>query len=73
MEVRLLKNLEYQSVYLFIKARKSYQQTLIKTCLSIQSFPTYMLIDKEGNISTMKAPRPSDQDKLTATINDMLK
>jgi len=32
-----------------------------------------MLIDKEGNISTMKAQRPSDQDKLTATINEMLK
>jgi thiol-disulfide isomerase/thioredoxin len=49
------------------------QQSLIETRLSIQSFPTYMLIDKDGNISTMKAPRPSDGEKLIATINDMLK
>jgi thiol-disulfide isomerase/thioredoxin len=49
------------------------QQSSIETRLSIKSFPTYMLIDKEGNISTMKAPRPSDQEKLIATINDMLK
>ena len=49
------------------------QQSIIETRLSIQSFPTYMLIDKEGNISTMKAPRPSDQEKLIATINDMLR
>ena len=49
------------------------QQSLIETRLAIQSFPTYMLIDKGGNISTMKAPRPSDQEKLIATVNEMLK
>lgn len=34
------------------------QQAAIEKYLEVHSFPTYMLIDKEGNIVNRKAPRP---------------
>ncbi|WP_029277775.1 thioredoxin-like domain-containing protein [Pedobacter borealis] len=48
------------------------QQNMIETRFSINSFPTYILIDKEGNVNTMKAPRPSDKEQLVAAVNTLL-
>ncbi|MBT2589389.1 hypothetical protein J7E50_04115 [Pedobacter sp. ISL-68] len=45
---------------------------MIETRFSINSFPTYILIDKEGNVNTMKAPRPSDKEQLVAAVNTLL-
>ena len=49
------------------------QQRLIENRFSINSFPTYMLIDKEGNIVTMNAPRPSDPNGLGRAVRELLK
>lgn len=48
------------------------QQNMIETRLSINSFPTYILIDKEGNVNTMKAPRPSNKEQLVTAVNTLL-
>jgi len=48
------------------------QQNMIERRFSINSFPTYILIDKEGNVNTMKAPRPSDKDQLVVAVNNLL-
>ncbi|WP_316841973.1 TlpA disulfide reductase family protein [Pedobacter gandavensis] len=48
------------------------QQYMLERRLSISSFPTYLLIDKQGNVTSMKAPRPSDRVKLVETIKGML-
>ena len=48
------------------------QQKLLERRLTINSFPTYLIIDKEGNVKTMKAPRPSDKDNLVKAISELL-
>ena len=48
------------------------QQSMLERKLSINSFPTYMIIDKEGNIVNSKAPSPKDKDGLIAEINRLL-
>ncbi|MBO9674545.1 MAG: redoxin family protein [Sphingobacteriaceae bacterium] len=48
------------------------QQNMLETRLSVNSFPTYILIDKEGNVNTMKAPRPSNKDLLVSAVNTLL-
>lgn len=47
------------------------QQLLLERRLSISSFPTYMLVDKSGNISTTKAPRPSNLNALVSKVNEL--
>jgi len=49
------------------------QQSLIERRLSVKGFPTFMLIDKEGNIVNTAAPRPSEKDKLVSSVSDLLK
>ncbi|WP_316824572.1 TlpA disulfide reductase family protein [Pedobacter miscanthi] len=48
------------------------QQNMIETRFSINGFPTYILIDKEGNVNTMKAPRPSNKEDLVTAVNTLL-
>jgi thiol-disulfide isomerase/thioredoxin len=48
------------------------QQYLIESRLSIKAFPTYILIDKEGNIVNSAAPRPSNPMGLLKEIDTML-
>jgi thiol-disulfide isomerase/thioredoxin len=50
----------------------SEQQSILENRLSITSFPTYILIDRDGNINTMKPPRPSDNKVLVAAIDKLL-
>nr|WP_068891105.1 TlpA disulfide reductase family protein [Pedobacter panaciterrae] len=51
----------------------SEQQSLIERRFSIKGFPTYMLVDKEGNMSTTDAPRPSNPSGLAETVGNLLK
>lgn len=39
----------------------------------IEGFPTYMLLDKQGNLHTLKAPRPSDGQTLIRLLNELTK
>jgi thiol-disulfide isomerase/thioredoxin len=48
------------------------QQGMIERRISINSFPTFILMDKDGTIVNMKAPRPSDKNKLVGEINKLL-
>ncbi|KOH46124.1 TlpA family protein disulfide reductase [Sunxiuqinia dokdonensis] len=48
------------------------QQAMIERRLSVRSFPTYMLIDKEGNIVNMSAPRPQDKKALVSAVTNLL-
>ena len=48
------------------------QQSMLERRLSVSSFPTYMLMDTEGNIVTMKAPRPQQKEQLVKEINQLL-
>lgn len=48
------------------------QQRAIEGYLDVRSFPTYMLIDKEGNIVNRKAPRPSNENELLNTVYKLL-
>lgn len=44
------------------------QQSAIERFLGVHSFPTYMLIDKQGNIVNRKAPRPAMKDQLLNAV-----
>ncbi len=48
------------------------QQSLLEKLFSINSFPTFMLLDKEGNIVDRHAPRPSQKQVLINRINELL-
>jgi len=48
------------------------QQANLEKFMSIYSFPTYMLIDKEGNIVNRSAPSPRDRKSLVNQLNDLL-
>jgi len=48
------------------------QQAMIERRLSIRSYPTYILMDKAGNIVNMKAPRPQLKEELIEEINKLL-
>lgn len=48
------------------------QQAMIERRMTVRSFPTYILMDKLGNIVNMKAPRPSQKDQLVKEITKLL-
>lgn len=48
------------------------QQDAIEKYLGVHSFPTYMLIDKEGNIVNREAPRPYMSDELLNAVYKLL-
>ena len=45
------------------------QQSMLERKLSINSYPTYMIVDKKGNIVNSIAPSPKDKNGLIAEIN----
>lgn len=47
------------------------QQKLLETRLSVAAFPSYVLIDKKGNVSTLEAPRPSNKEQLIKAIKGL--
>ncbi len=49
------------------------QQNMLERRLSVSSFPTYMLVNKAGEIATAKAPRPSNPIGLVAAVEELLK
>ena len=49
------------------------QQAMIERKFSINSFPTYMIIDKDGKVVNGQAPSPREKDKLVADIRSLLK
>jgi thiol-disulfide isomerase/thioredoxin len=48
------------------------QSLLIKSKLKVSGFPTYLIIDQEGNIVDNKAPRPSTDQKIKDRLNEVL-
>lgn len=48
------------------------QQAMIERRFSVNSFPTYILMDKMGRIVNMKASRPEQKDQLVQEITNLL-
>ncbi len=48
------------------------QEAMLERRLGIQSFPTFMIIDKKGDIVNMKAPRPSEGSRLIKELHKWL-
>ena len=48
------------------------QQALLERQLSVNSWPTYMLIDRNGKIVNSKAPSPREKEKLVYEIEQLL-
>ena len=48
------------------------QQGMLERRFGINSFPTYLTIDREGNVVDTKAPRPSYQGKIVDYLNSWL-
>lgn len=44
------------------------QQRAIEQFLGVSYFPTYVLIDKEGNVANTKAPRPDQESELVNAV-----
>lgn len=44
----------------------------MKKALQVDSYPRYLLIDKEGKLVDVLAPRPSEQADLEAAIQALL-
>ena len=49
------------------------QQAIIERKLSVNSFPTYLLIGKDGNLVKDEVPRPEMKAELISAINKLLK
>ena len=49
------------------------QQTMIERKFSVNSFPTYMLIDKKGTVVNTKAAPPRNTNEVIKQIKDLLK
>jgi len=49
------------------------QQAMIERKFSVNSFPTYLFISKDGNLVKDDAPRPEDKDELLSAISKLLK
>ena len=47
-------------------------QDMLEKYLQVNSYPTYMLIDREGNIVDRKPPRPSAENGLVDYLNEKL-
>ena len=47
-------------------------QDMLEKYLQVNSYPTYMLIDREGNIVDRKPPRPSAENGLVDYLNERL-
>ena len=61
------KNLHGENYFLHEDASK-----LFMGMYRIEGFPTYMLLNKNGELKTDKAPRPSDRQVLINVINDLI-
>lgn len=48
------------------------QQSLLEEYLQVKHFPTYMLIDRKGNIVDRNPPRPKSKETLVDYLNDWL-
>lgn len=48
------------------------QQAMIERKFAVNSFPTYMLIDKDGKMATGEAPRPELKNQLVTAIDLLL-
>lgn len=48
------------------------QQSLLEEYLQVKHFPTYMLIDRKGNIVDRNPPRPKSQETFVDYLNDWL-
>lgn len=48
-------------------------QELLEQYLQVKAYPTYLLIDRNGNIVDRKPPRPSSGEELVDYLNDCLK
>ena len=46
------------------------QESLLENHFSVSSFPTYMIVDKEGNVNK-KAPSPNERERLITIINQL--
>ncbi|MBB2950103.1 TlpA disulfide reductase family protein [Sphingobacterium sp. JUb56] len=65
-----LKKLEGKNVFHY--NLEDEQQSLIETRLGINSFPSYLLLNKNGNFVNMKAPRPSEKNDLVTAVDKLL-
>lgn len=65
-----LKNLEGEHVFHYNLDRD--QQSAIERRLGVNSFPTYMLVNKKGEFVNMQAPRPSQKEQLIRAMKKLL-
>ena len=61
-------NLNHQNNYMLIKNF----QSNFALYFNITSIPRYILMDKEGKVISIKAPRPSDHAKLEKAITELI-
>lgn len=50
----------------------SEEYTILSELFEVKSFPTYVIVDKNGNIVSLKAPRPSSRKEVTDEIKKLL-
>lgn len=48
------------------------QQSMIERKLNVHAFPTYLLVNKDGEILSSKPPRPSQKQQLIKIIKDLI-
>ncbi|WP_169719503.1 TlpA family protein disulfide reductase [Olivibacter sitiensis] len=66
---KLVQERQLQGEHYFLNADNS---KLLMGNYNIGGFPTYMLIDKNGQIVTTEAPRPSDSENLKKAVEKLL-
>ena len=48
------------------------QTQLLRDKLQFEGYPTYLIIDKQGNLVNKNAPRPSSGEKIKQVLNDLI-
>lgn len=62
------RNIEGENYFFSDDASKLFMSTY-----ELRGYPSYILMNKKGEITTTDAPRPSDKQKLIASVDDLLK
>ncbi|NLT52532.1 MAG: hypothetical protein GXX85_16645 [Ignavibacteria bacterium] len=49
------------------------ESTIFRNDLNFSGYPTYMIMDKKGNLINKNAPRPSQKKEITELLNNLIK
>ncbi len=68
---KMVEKKEIEGIHLHVNPNRQPDVDFINKC-HVESVPTYFIIDKEGKLITINAPRPSDKKQLKAIFDQLI-